>query len=162
MQRNHDHLMREFERNPPAWGRLAAILGSRGVLDGDGKPPTARGARGAWYRVRRDLAASRIKAAGIREGITFHALPPTETTALPVPVAPPVNIQMDEDEPARPRFKLASLRNATPADGPPAPDHPAAAATPKAARPQAQKFDDVMAELLGRTPPNPKETSDGS
>ncbi len=149
--RNHDHLVREFEQNPPAWGRLASILGSRGVLDGDGKPPTARGARGAWYRVRREVAASRGRGPGSAEGITFHTLPPAETAARPLPVAPPVTIQLDEGTPARPRFKLASLRNATPADGPPTADHSPAAEKPKRAGPQPQKFDDVMAEFLGRS-----------
>ena len=150
--RNHDHLVREFEQNPPAWGRLAAILGSRGVLDGDGKPPTARGARGAWYRVRREVAATRSRSVGTATGITFHTLPVADAAAPPLPAAPPVTIQLDEDGPARPRFKLASLRNATPADGPPEADHSPAAKEPKPATPQPQKFDDVMAEFLGRSP----------
>lgn len=159
LQRNHDHLVREFDRNAPAWGRLAAILGSRGVLDGDGKPPTARGARGAWYRVRREVAAERERAASITAGITFHTLPSARTAPPPLPVAPPVSIQLDEDGPTRPRFKLASLRNATPADGPPQPDHSPAASEPEQASAQPQKFDDVMAEFLGRpsTPPKGDE-----
>jgi hypothetical protein len=56
---NHDVLTVEFERNAPSWSKLAEVLGTHGVLDGDGKPPTARGARGAWSRVRADVKKGR-------------------------------------------------------------------------------------------------------
>ena len=87
------------------------------------------------------------------------ALPAAEPVAPSFPIAPPVSIQLDTDEPVRPRFKLASLRNATPADGPPQPGHSPSADKPEPASPQPQKFDDVMAEFLGRpsTPPKGDE-----
>ena len=49
---NHDALAQKFNLNGPSWPNLAKVLGDEGILDGDGKPPTARGARGAWSRVR--------------------------------------------------------------------------------------------------------------
>ncbi len=71
---NHDKLAVAFERNAPAWSGLATYLGEHGVRDGDGKPPSARGTRDAWYRVRRDVVAARTK----RHGSTAPALAPTE------------------------------------------------------------------------------------
>jgi hypothetical protein len=50
---HHDELAAGFARNAPAWQPLATFLGKQGVLDVDGKPPTARAARDAWWRVRR-------------------------------------------------------------------------------------------------------------
>src|SRR4051794_9012360 len=52
---HHDELAAGFARNAPAWQPLATFLGKQGVLDVDGKPPTARAARDAWWRVRRDI-----------------------------------------------------------------------------------------------------------
>ena len=54
-QEHHDELAAGFARNAPAWQPLADFLGKQGVLDVDGKPPTARAVRDAWWRVRRDL-----------------------------------------------------------------------------------------------------------
>ena len=95
LRQNHDDLVIQFDRNPPAWDRLAAILGSHGILDGDGKPPTARGARGAWYRVRADVkAASEKKRTQPIPGVelTQQGAPPhpsTRTTdqATPIPLS---------------------------------------------------------------------------
>lgn len=156
LQENHDQLVREFARNPPSWTRLAAILGARGVLDGDGKPPTARGARGAWYRVRRDVAAALTKKASRAEAAAFGIHPIAETAPVaPASLALPVSIQLDEDEPDRPVFRLASLRGATAADGPTSPDQPptSPAKTPALV---PQRFADVMAEFLGQSPTPPK------
>ena len=49
---NHDALAEKFNLTGPSWPNLAEVLGGEGILDGDGKPPTARGTRGAWSRVR--------------------------------------------------------------------------------------------------------------
>lgn len=49
---NHDALAEKFNVTAPSWLKIAEVLGSEGVLDGDGKAPTARGTRGAWWRVR--------------------------------------------------------------------------------------------------------------
>ena len=54
---NRGALAAAFERTAPAWPDLATYLGQRGLRDGDGKLPTARATRAAWYRVRRDTAA---------------------------------------------------------------------------------------------------------
>ena len=79
LRQNHDDLVIQFDRNSPAWDRLAAILGSHGILDGDGKPPTARGARGAWYRVRADVKAASEK----------KRIQPTPGVELTPQIAPP-------------------------------------------------------------------------
>ena len=49
---NHDALAKQFGLTAPSWPDIARNLGDKGVFDGDGKAPTARGARGAWSRVR--------------------------------------------------------------------------------------------------------------
>src|SRR5260370_15970827 len=56
-RQHHDQLAAGFARNAPAWQVLAVFLGEHGVLDVDGKPPTARAARDARWRVLRDMKA---------------------------------------------------------------------------------------------------------
>ncbi len=46
------------------WSALASELGKRGIMDGNGKPPTAERTRKAWWQVNRDkeaLAAGTIR-----------------------------------------------------------------------------------------------------
>ena len=65
LRQNHARLLEEFTASAPSWPGLASALGDSGILNGEGKPPTAEGARTVWYRVRRDLAGKR-KAAAIK------------------------------------------------------------------------------------------------
>ena len=63
--RHHDQLQGEL--NLPRrtdWSALASELGKRGIVDGNGKPPTAERTRKAWWQVGRDkdaLAAGTIR-----------------------------------------------------------------------------------------------------
>lgn len=56
--RHHDQLQGEL--NLPRrtdWSALASELGKRGIMDGNGKPPTAERTRKAWWQVNRDKEA---------------------------------------------------------------------------------------------------------
>lgn len=128
LRQNHDDLVIQFDRNPPSWDRLAAILGSRGILDGDGKPPTSRGARGAWYRVRAEVkAASEKKQAHSTPGVKLTPQvdplsPSTRTTdhAKPTPLpqgkaeseTAESKALVDAEEPAPAEFGFARIRHA--------------------------------------------------
>jgi hypothetical protein len=48
----HDALVAAFAEEPPSWPALAAFLAERGIMNADGKPPTAEGLRKVWLRVR--------------------------------------------------------------------------------------------------------------
>ena len=50
--KNRETLERGFEETAPSWKGLAKYLGDHGVMDGDGKPPSAVATRQAWYRAR--------------------------------------------------------------------------------------------------------------
>src|SRR5437764_962354 len=52
MLKNRETLERGFEETAPSWKGLAKYLGDHGVMDGDGKPPSAVATRQAWYRAR--------------------------------------------------------------------------------------------------------------
>ena len=52
LQQNRAALERGFAETAPSWAKLAAYLGDHGVLDGDGKRPTAEATRQAWYRTK--------------------------------------------------------------------------------------------------------------
>jgi hypothetical protein len=78
---HHDELVVAFEVNAPSWPALAPYLGKGGVLNGDGKPPTASSVQNAWARVRKRVAgkparkpASSVSAAPARAPTT--AAPP--------------------------------------------------------------------------------------
>jgi hypothetical protein len=97
---HHDELATGFARSAPAWQPLATFLGEQGVLDADGKPPTARAARDAWWRVRQDLKQAAAlpttptasEAVGmptsVREVVQPPALPSAAPTPLPAPLQP--------------------------------------------------------------------------
>ncbi len=53
---NRARLLEEFATKAPSWPGLAAALGENGILNGEGKRPTAEGARTVWYRVRREMS----------------------------------------------------------------------------------------------------------
>lgn len=148
---NHDLLLAEFAQNAPSWTALATILGDRGLTNGDGEKPTPEGCRTVWTRVRREVAATRAKRAGsgpeVTEGVRPIASELAVTGRLPGLVRP-VTIETDGSDYEPPVFKLASLRNATPADPPPVP-HPRQTPSRPQAPPQAD-VDDVLAEFLGK------------
>lgn len=141
---NHDLLSVEFEKNAPSWTALAAILGERGLTNGDGGKPTAEGCRTVWFRVRREVTSARAKRAGSPDappvGITMTDRP------LPGPVRP-VTIETDPPDYQPPTFKLAKLRGTTSADEP-EPPLPKPAPARRPAAPEAD-VDGVLADFLG-------------
>ena len=78
LRQNHARLLEEFTASAPSWPGLASALGNSGIFNGEGKPPTAEGARTVWYRVRRDLAGKRKVAA-------LKPSPAHEATVTPLP-----------------------------------------------------------------------------
>lgn len=121
LKKHHDALAEGFKDTPPAWAELAAYLGGEGVLDIDGKPPTARGTRGAWYRVRRDLEAQAKR----------KATKPPSPTPAPGEIAPGVRAVAPQparepalpsiSTPERPPMPTPQFRRQSRAEPPPLP-----------------------------------------
>ena len=148
---SHDQLVREFERAGPAWDALAVFLGARGVLDGYGRKPTGRGTRAVWFRVRADLKAASEKRASEPApplGVTFATLAPDQTSAP----APASTDAWDYQAGPRPTFKLATMRNATPADGPKPPEPLTTTTVPEPALDQTA-IEERLAQFLGKPVP---------
>jgi len=144
MQQNRKELEAAFAQDAPAWNVIASYLGSHGIMNGDGKPPTPATARSAWVRVKAEAEAKAPCVPVVRETEPMRAAAP----ALPAPPAPGV-LQDDPTppQPAHERFKTATLRNHTPAAPPPEPPPP----MPTVPR---QDPEAVIAALLGRTRPS--------
>lgn len=104
LREHHDKLVVEFDRVGPAWDTLAAALGDGGVLDGRGKRPTGRGARDAWFRVRKDVK---------REKTDQGHATKTAVRLIPAPAPAPAMTPADpspEIAEARPRPKFGPMR----------------------------------------------------
>ena len=105
---HHDELAAGFARSAPAWQPLATFLGEQGVLDVDGKLPTARAVRDAWWRVRQDLkqAAALPTTPTASEAVTMPtsvrevAQPPALPSPAPAPSPAPLQPLAD----TRPRM----------------------------------------------------------
>ena len=87
MQQNRKELEAAFLQDAPAWNVIASYLGDSGIMNGDGKPPTAASARSAWVRIK---AAAKVKARGsdtpaaqvsepVRAAVPAAPLPPMPT-----------------------------------------------------------------------------------
>ena len=114
MQKNRAALEQGFTETTPSWGKLATYLGDHGILDGDGKRPTAEATRQAWYRTKNMAPA---------KGRPADPVPaPPITPPLPSPTV--ASTEGDAPQPERPRFTFATLRNHTPPAPPPAPPPP--------------------------------------
>jgi hypothetical protein len=166
MRQNHDRIAEGLDGLRPSWRALATRLSEMKIHDGTGKAPTPDGARGTWYRVRRDLAAARARQAkGCREPASL--LPGEIATgvvaAVPSSSANPSLHEPDlreTDTPPPPRRALA-IRPARPrsevsAPLPAVPQAPSAAvpetgpAPPEPASAQLRRVLDAMA--TGTTP----------
>jgi hypothetical protein len=111
MLKNREALERGFQETAPSWEQLAKYLGDHGVMDGDGKRPTAIATRQAWYRARIIAKAKRT------------ATPQTEPRAPPPSTVPFSMPALDPEEPgsdSEPEFKPATLKGR--ARKPPSPD----------------------------------------
>lgn len=133
MQQNRKELETAFLQDTPAWNVIASYLGDGGIMNGDGKPPTAASARSAWARVK---AEAKAKASSALAG-----------TAAPVPAASPtfsvLPAEQEAPQPSHERFTTATLRNHNPATPPPDPPPP----LPTVPRQDSKA---VIAALLGR------------
>ena len=100
---NHAALVTAFECSSPAWTELANYLGERGLRDADGKPPTARGARDAWYRVGKNKQPLAEKREAKSRLSAVHPLSPAPSQgqpaapSMPLPAAsPPATSQSEQ------------------------------------------------------------------
>lgn len=115
-QEHHDELAAGFARKAPTWQPLADFLGKQGVLDADGKPPTARAARDAWWRVRRDLKKAETdrppqKTVPRLDRMPSGVRPVVQPPPLPSPIRPLVELQPLVD--TRPRMPPLKSRKTT-------------------------------------------------
>jgi hypothetical protein len=151
LRENHDGLMEAFAKSAPAWEALAAYLGEHGIRDGDAKPPTARGARDAWWRVRKDVVAARTRRQEQPALELEHSeLAPGVSRIVDLSVdSPPRSADLAEDLGESPRtFRMATLRGHKP---PPPSSVPAPLATDKSLPADIQDPDEVISRLVGRS-----------
>ncbi|MCB8884036.1 hypothetical protein ACELLULO517_27625 [Acidisoma cellulosilytica] len=169
MRQNHDRIAEGLDGLRPSWRALATRLGEMKIHDGTGKAPTPDGARGTWYRVRRDLAAARARqaknrrepasllpgeiAAGVVAAVpTSSANPsPGEPGSREADTSPPPRRALDI-RPARPRGEvsapLPAVPSTTSSSAAPAGAAPAPSQEPASA--QLRRVLDAMA--TGTTP----------
>ena len=115
LKQNHARLAAQFSGVRVQWGEVAARLAELGVVDVNGNPPKAATVRRTWWRVRRDVAASKRQAAD--KGATplpeSAEVQPTVTPA-PVPVVRQVPVfdatEGADEAPATPSFGISKLR----------------------------------------------------
>jgi len=163
MRQNHDRIAEGLDGLRPSWRALATRLGEMKIHDGTGKAPTPDGARGTWYRVRRDLAAARARQAKDRREPA--PLLPGEIALGVVAAVPPSSANPSLGEPGRqdapapqPSRPKLDIRPARPRGEVPAPQPgvsiPASTAAPKGsgepAEAQLRRVLDAMA--TGTTP----------
>lgn len=139
MQKNRAALAQGFAETTPSWAKLAAYLGDHGIMDGDGKRPTAEATRQAWYRANKGLGRA-------KEQLT--ALAPTPPASAPAPST----ANADAAEPARQTYRYVKLRGVDPADKTPDPaPTPAAKADPSTPATPTVNVDDVLARFAPGT-----------
>jgi len=93
MRDHHDAMVRAFENKRPDWSALVVGFNDLGIMDGDGKPPTIRGAQNTWARVKKDFGGGKG-----RQGVkpSSQAASSIEALLRPEPLA------MAPAQPARP------------------------------------------------------------
>ena len=149
MQKNRAALEQGFAETTPSWDKLATYLGDHGVLDGNGKWPTAEATRQAWYRTR-NMAPAKVRTANPAPATPAIVPVPATRTAPGIeaaPTMPPVPGDV-EGTPARRTFGYATPRGLDPVAKAPAPPSPPPvnAETPTPAEPTINA-DDVLARF---------------
>lgn len=161
MRQNHDRIAAGLDGMRPSWRALATRLGEMKIYDGTGKAPTPKGARGTWYRVRRDLAAARARQTKSRDRevplqpgeiapgvVAARGTVPTAAAGLSpsglsqggeTGAAAPPRTKLDI-RPARPRGEVAVP--------PPASATPASGAEATAAEPSGQSAEAQLQRVL--------------
>lgn len=117
MRDNHAAMLRAFESKRPDWTALVAGFKELGILDGNGNPPTIRGAQNTWARVKKDLGSK------ARQGVkpssrllasvepSHHSAPPASGPTQPSRSASTFDATEGADEaPAIPSFGISKLR----------------------------------------------------
>jgi hypothetical protein len=171
MRQNHDRIAEGLDGVRPSWRALATRLGEMKIHDGTGKVPTPQGARGTWYRVRRDLAAARarqdksrgrevpLRPGEIAPGVVAAGVTVPTASASLSPGELPYGGETAPAQPSRPKLDIRPARPRGEVTGPgPAPGNapPAAASeTPagqssESAEAQLQRVLDAMTS--GTTP----------
>ena len=87
MRSHHDAIAAAFDADGACWRVVTEMLAENGLTDGDGKQPAIRRAQKTWYRVKRDVAAARAKAAAKRK-LPPALAPVVATIPLPSPDPP--------------------------------------------------------------------------
>lgn len=117
MREHHDAMVRAFENKRPDWSALVAGFNELGILDGDGKPPTIRGAQNTWARVKKDMSGKARQAVkpSAQPASSIEASPrlaPLATApAQPTRPAPAFDATEGADEaPPTPTFGVSRVR----------------------------------------------------
>src|SRR3954471_439934 len=63
LRTRHDAFAALLEETRPNWRTLAEGFAELGIATAEGKPVAAEAARHTWWRVRRDVAAARVRRA---------------------------------------------------------------------------------------------------
>jgi len=95
------------------WIGVAETLAELGITDVNGNPPKAASVRRTWWRVRRDVAANKAKAAAKRmdaategvQGRVVASAPAIPKVADPPQGYPPDALPLSDEAPTRPRFR---------------------------------------------------------
>lgn len=66
MEARHAALAAAFEKEPPSWTGLAKYFAGIGLMDTNGRPPTAAATRSAWLRVDATMRRQRQGAPDLR------------------------------------------------------------------------------------------------
>jgi len=115
MRRNHTRLATQFSGVRVQWAGVAAKLDELGIKDVNGNPPKAASVRRTWWRVRRDVAASKVQAADKRanlpaenvQGQKGAAAPTVPPTAVPAQDYPHGVERVDDEAPTRTTFRTS-------------------------------------------------------
>jgi hypothetical protein len=110
MRSHHDALAAAFDADGASWRVVTEMLAENGLTDGDGKQPVIRRAQKTWYRVKRDVAATRAKAEAKSKPSPALA-PVVATIPLPSPASP---------DPWRPDNRAVGTTPPAASDGAPA------------------------------------------
>ena len=149
MQKNRAALEQGFTETTPSWAKLAAYLGDHGVLDGDGKRPTAEATRQAWYRTKGIAPAKQQVATGPAGPASPGPLPVKVASPAPLVEQPAPGAFDGPADPPRRTFGYATPRGLDPAAK--APSSPPNAEAPTTPAAPTVNVDDVLARFAPGT-----------
>jgi len=151
LRAHHDQLVESFNRTGPSWSQIATSLGNNGVVDGAGKEPAPETVRATWYRVRRDVAAARVRRAKPVAGASVPADAFMATSIRPAAPLAPVSPPIDDPNPRPLKFGLAQLRGHPSSAPPPSPPVP----EPERIQRSPEEVERIVADMMSGAPKNP-------